>query len=356
MIAPTKSLRETASSSGRPERVQVAERAHHLDRLRRRLAEVGPGIERSAARTPRRARGASEIRSARNVRTSSTTPPVEARVEQLLLGRRARVHQHQAGAGLSAHVGQLGVAQAADVVDDRRAGRDRRPRHRPACRCRPTPARRAHRRPARSAAPRARSPPRASTAGRLVTPDSPPMSITSAPLEISDSASATRASSVRGRPAVGERVRRGVDDPHQPRPAAELDVAARAAKRPPRRDHLTTPAPGTRLAPPRRSRSTSSAIRASSQPSSAPIARATRDGPSAPGASSERAGQQAQPGAPQQHVADGAGLFVARPRRSLGEQVGMAGHDRLRQRRRARAASAQQLAGRRGRSEPASAA
>ena len=128
--APTKSLRETASSSGRPELVQLAERAQHLDRLRRRLAEVRPGIERSAARTPRRAERASAIRSAGSSRTSSTTSSSRLGSSSFCLGAARVCISTSAGAGLSADVGQLGVAQAADVVDDRRAGGDRGARHR----------------------------------------------------------------------------------------------------------------------------------------------------------------------------------------------------------------------------------
>ena len=85
--------------------------------------------------------------------------------------------------------------------------------------------------------------------------------------------------------------------------------------------------------PPRSKRSSSSSSRSSLQPSSrastSPVRRATADGlPSAPGASSRR-GEQREPGAPQQHVADAARLLAARRQHDLGEQVGQARDDRL---------------------------
>ena len=63
------------------------------------------------------------------------------------------------------------------------------------------------------------------TGGRFVTPDSPPMSMMSAPASSSDRASSTRSSSVRSPPASENESGRGVDDAHQPRPTAELERA-----------------------------------------------------------------------------------------------------------------------------------
>ena len=78
-----------------------------------------------------------------------------------------------------------------------------------------------------------------------MTPDSPPMSIRSAPSASSARASATRASSVCGQAAVGERVRRGVDDAHQQRPAAERQLTAAGRQGALRRAHDPEAAPAT---------------------------------------------------------------------------------------------------------------
>ena len=53
-------------------------------------------------------------------------PSIQRGIEQLLLRRGAGVHEHERGAGLRADVGEPRIAQAADVIDDRRAGGDRR--------------------------------------------------------------------------------------------------------------------------------------------------------------------------------------------------------------------------------------
>ena len=111
-----------------PERVQPLELAQRLDRLRRRLAEVGTRVEHQLLE--RHARGRPRARSARaeTARRPSTTRPSSVGSSSFCLGA-ARVCISTRPAPVSrAHVGKLRVAQPADVVDDRRAGGDRRAR------------------------------------------------------------------------------------------------------------------------------------------------------------------------------------------------------------------------------------
>ena len=171
-----------------------------LDRLRRGLREVRPGIDdQLLIGDAARARQLESL--AEEAHDLGEHVAVEVGILEALLGGRARVHHDQRRPRLRADVGQLRIAQAADVVDDRRAGGDRRRRARPACRCRPRPAPPARRRRVRSAARRARSPRRPRQAGGWSMPDSPPTSITRAPAAISSRASVTRDSSVGWRPA-----------------------------------------------------------------------------------------------------------------------------------------------------------
>ena len=127
--APTKSLRETASSSGRPSACSSLEAAQDGDRLRRRLGEVRAGIEHDLlGANPACARERHAL--GEEARDVGEDVVVEVRVLQPLLGRGARVHEHERRTALSADVRQLGVAQPADVVDDGRAGVDGRLRDR----------------------------------------------------------------------------------------------------------------------------------------------------------------------------------------------------------------------------------
>ena len=93
-------------------------------------------------------------------------------------------------------------------------------------------------------------------------------------------------------PGIGERVRGGVDDPHQPRPLAQFEGPARGPQQPGRGAHRPPPLQGSPPIPSAAAssyhRSVSRATRDSSQPSSCPMARATRSGTSAPGEASRR--------------------------------------------------------------------
>ena len=269
----------------------------------------------SAARSPRRARAPARSARCRNRSTSVDDPAVERRVEQLLLRRRARVHQHQAGARLGAHVGELRVAQPADVVDDRRAGGDRRAARRRACRCRPRRARRA--RPAsRSISGTTRSTSSAGVdRGRFVTPDSPPMSITSAPAReqrarelhaLARALRVTPASENESGVALTIPISHG-RPPSVERRAGRAQLARRRDSlrpRPALAAHAADPLGGRLLLEPRDLRLDPRARPSRARP---PSARATRSGASAPGRASRAAGQQPEPGPAQQHVADARG-------------------------------------------------
>ena len=73
VIAPTKSLRDRASSSGRPSAAQLGQPAQHLDRLGRGLGDVDARGRTRSAPPPPRARRASAQRSASRSTTSATT-------------------------------------------------------------------------------------------------------------------------------------------------------------------------------------------------------------------------------------------------------------------------------------------
>ena len=121
VIAPRKSLRETASRSGRPERVQLVEAAQHGDGLRGRLGEVRPGVEQDLLLPHPGARPRPPCASARSSRTSPHDVGVGVRVEQRALGRHARVHDHEPGPRARADRGERRIAPAGHVVDERRA-------------------------------------------------------------------------------------------------------------------------------------------------------------------------------------------------------------------------------------------
>ena len=126
--APMKSLRDTASSTGRPIATSAGSSRSTSIVCAGVLEKSGPGSSSSCSNATPRAI-ASSIRASRNRLTSPAISPSRGAVVQPPLGLGDRVHHHQRGAGLRAHVGQLGITQPADVVDDRGAGGDRRGRH-----------------------------------------------------------------------------------------------------------------------------------------------------------------------------------------------------------------------------------
>ena len=298
------------------------------------LAKSGPGSSISCSKATPRA-SASSIRSPQERRRRpSITRPSRLGSSSFCLGAARVCISTSAGAGLGAHVGELGVPQPADVVDDRRAGGDRRPRPRPACRCRPRRGRRARRRPARSAARPARSPRRASTAGRLVTPDSPPMSITSAPAPSSARASATR---VVERLVAGRRRRTS--------PGVALTIPISHGRSPSSRvpPEVRSNRAGA-LTRRRRCRALHRSLggglldhRSTSRATRARPSRARAPSPGRPGAAPRRRARQPR-GRRAGRAGSGAAarrrrlrLLVARRERRLGEQVGQSGDDRLRE-------------------------
>ena len=97
-----KSLREIASSSGRPSscrRVELAAAAAIV--CAGVLAKSGPGVDDQLLARHAARRSASAMRSRRKASTSPVTSVVEIRVLQPLARRRARVHQHERRAGLA---------------------------------------------------------------------------------------------------------------------------------------------------------------------------------------------------------------------------------------------------------------
>jgi hypothetical protein len=108
--------------------VQLVQPSQHLDRLRRRLTEVRTGIEHQLLElhAPIERERDPLAQEPIDILEHAT---VELWIEKLLLGCGTSVHQHERGAGLGTDVSELGVAQATDVVDDRRSRGDRRPRY-----------------------------------------------------------------------------------------------------------------------------------------------------------------------------------------------------------------------------------
>ena len=108
VIAPTKYLRETASSTGRRSTCEALERPQHLDRLGRRLGEVGAGVEhellvarRRAARPAPCARPGSAGRRRRRRRRSRGSRPAWARraCASRRGRRRSRAHRSRESPG-----------------------------------------------------------------------------------------------------------------------------------------------------------------------------------------------------------------------------------------------------------------
>ena len=127
--APTKSLRETASRIGRSSARSCSSAASTSIVWAGVLEKSGPGSTISCSNATPRSHRQLDPR-LQELPHVLDDPPVERAVVQTLLGRRDRVHEHERGTGLRAHVGERRVAQAADVVDDARAGGHRRPSHR----------------------------------------------------------------------------------------------------------------------------------------------------------------------------------------------------------------------------------
>jgi hypothetical protein len=107
--------------------MQAVERAQRLDRLRRRLTEVRARIEDQLLQGDAALERQRDPFAQKQLDIGSD-PPVQRLIEQLLLGRRARVHHDQPRAGLRTHVRERRIQQTADVVDDRSTGFDRRQR------------------------------------------------------------------------------------------------------------------------------------------------------------------------------------------------------------------------------------
>src|SRR5439155_7605078 len=92
----------------------------------RRLREVGPGIEHELLGSD--AVGLGELHAIAQ-EGEDIGDDVVVMGEVLVLGFGAGVHHHEGGTGGGAGVGQLDVAQPADVVDDVGAGVDGGARH-----------------------------------------------------------------------------------------------------------------------------------------------------------------------------------------------------------------------------------
>ncbi len=122
-----KSLREIAISSGRRARAGARRRRAGAIVCAGVFAKSGPGsmISCSAATPRMRARGDTLAQEREHL---GADVAIQVGVLQAFARRRAGVHQDERRAAVSADIGELGIAQAADVVDDPRAGGDRSPR------------------------------------------------------------------------------------------------------------------------------------------------------------------------------------------------------------------------------------
>ena len=113
--APTKSLREAESRIGRPSVASSPSRRSSAIVCAGSLPMSGPG-HRMIWSSPTPSAPASSIRSARKPLDVLDHVSV-ARTIELLLRPRQRVGDHERGAGLSADFRDLGLDQAARVVD-----------------------------------------------------------------------------------------------------------------------------------------------------------------------------------------------------------------------------------------------
>ena len=127
--APTKSLRETASRIGRPSACSAGSARSTSIVCAGVLAKSGPGSSISCSNaTPRGQRQLDPLRQEARARRPRSARRGAGRAASASGGARVCIST-SAGAGLGADVGQRRIAQPADVVDDRRAGGDRRPGH-----------------------------------------------------------------------------------------------------------------------------------------------------------------------------------------------------------------------------------
>ena len=211
--------------------MQARELAQQLDRLRGRLGEVRARGRRSAARgsTPA-ARARARSARARKASTSPVDVRVEVGVLQPFARRGARCASRTSAAPVSrADAPRARVAQAADVVDDPRAGGDRGARDGGLVGVDRDDRPELARDPLDSGTTRSISS-SSSTGGRPVDADSPPTSRMSAPVgEQLARRARSCASRRRVQAAVAEGVGGGVDDAHQPAGARRARAPARRA-------------------------------------------------------------------------------------------------------------------------------
>ena len=252
-------LREVPITIGRPERGQLVEAAQQLEVVLDGLAEADPRVEQDplARRCPRATANAQALL---EERLDLVDDVVVARV----VLHRARLAAACASGSSprppsATSAGHLRVgAQRADVVDERRARRRARPRRPPPWRCRSRSAAAGAARAPRSPARRARSSSSAPTGSapgpRRLAADVEDVGALARPAR---APCATAALGVEEAPAVGERVGRHVEDPHQAegrRPCARI-LAARVGIL--CRMELRRATPATRRRSPRTSRTAS---------------------------------------------------------------------------------------------------
>ena len=183
-----------------------------------RLAEADAGVEHDALAAPRRA----AQRCAR-ARAGSRAPRRPRRRSPgalcIVPARRACASGRRRSAGAPPPPASApGRRSARDVVDDVGAEVERRAASPRACWCPPTPARPASRASRSTGSTRASSSSSGTGAARRGGVDSPPMSRMSAPSRQQLLAMRQRGRGVGVAAAVGERIRRDVDDAHHPRP------------------------------------------------------------------------------------------------------------------------------------------
>ena len=121
MIAPRKYLRETASSSGRPSACRRSSARSTATVCAGVLAKSGPGSSTSCSSATPCCGGERHPLAQERLDVGGDVVVVGGD-RAPSLGRRARVHDHERRARARAQVRQRGVAQPADVVEDRRAG------------------------------------------------------------------------------------------------------------------------------------------------------------------------------------------------------------------------------------------
>ena len=235
VIAPMKSLRETASSSGRSSACRSDSSRRTSTVCAGVLPKSGPGSSISCSNeTPWAI--ATEISSRRNRLTSAPTSPSSVGSSSFCLGAARVCISTSPAPRARAHVRQLGIAQPADVVDDRRAGGDRRVCHRGLVRVdrherAEVPGHALDQRHHALDLLLGRHRRLVGHAGLAADVDDVGAGVEQRPRQLDP---------ILERPVpagVGERVGRSVDDAHQPRPPAELERAGGRAQRERRRRH-----------------------------------------------------------------------------------------------------------------------